>query len=262
MAMAIDVRYTVVSDSTGMTATDAPNGATTATEVAPDATDVAADGTDVGDASQRTASRPGPPAPRRSRPARAQRRWGAGFDPDRLALLELRMWQAYYRHQPVRLFGLLVRTLREQANASLPRAALAAAWLTRAAVGFARANGDYERFAPDIARGYRALGMPRHVDVEAVARHELDWWIVRREMGLAAGEAAGEEISRLYAAMYDLPIAEVAEAGRLRGLAAEVRDRGASDDPNGPAGQGDAYWPVVARLLRESYRNLRAALES
>jgi hypothetical protein len=104
--------------------------------------------------------------------------------------------------------------------------------------------------------------MPRHVDVEAAARHELDWWIVRREMGLAAGEAAGESISRLYAAMYDLPIAEVAEAGRLRGLAAEVRDRGASNDPDGPAGRGDAYWPVVARLLRESYRSLRAALES
>ena len=255
MAMAIDVRYTVVSDSTGMTATDAPNGATTATEVAPDSTD-------VGDASQRTATTPGRPAPPRNRPARAQPRWGAGFDPDRLALLELRMWQAYYRHQPLRLFGLLVRTLREQANASLPRAALAAAWLTRAAAGFARASGDYERFAPDIVRGYRALGTPRHVDVAAVARHELDWWIVRREMGLAAGDAAGESISRLYAAMYGLPIAEVAEAGRLRGLAAEVRDRGVSDDPDGPAGRGDSYWPVVARLLRESYRNLRAALES
>ena len=254
MAMAIDVRYTVVSDATGMTATDALNAATTATEVA-------ADPTDVGDASQRTDSRPGPPAPPRSRSARAQRRWGAGFDPDRLALLELRMWQAYYRHQPVRLFGLLIRTLREQANASLPRAALAAAWLTRAAVGFAQASGDYERFAPDIARGYRALGMPRHVDVEAVARHELGWWAVRREMGLASGDAAGESISRLYAAMYDLPIAEVAEAGRLRGLAAEIRDRGATVGPDGLAGTGGTYWPLVGRVLRASYRSLSAALD-
>ena len=31
--------------------------------------------------------------------------WGADFDPDRLALLELRMWKAYYRRQPARLFG-------------------------------------------------------------------------------------------------------------------------------------------------------------
>ena len=36
-------------------------------------------------------------------------RWGADFEPDRPALLELRMWKAYYRRQPARLFGTLVR---------------------------------------------------------------------------------------------------------------------------------------------------------
>jgi hypothetical protein len=61
--------------------------------------------------------------------------------------------------------------------------------------------------------------------------------------------------------MYDIPLADVAEAGRLRGLAAEVRDRGATDDPDGPTGRGAAYWPVVAQLLRESYRSLTVALE-
>ena len=48
----------------------------------------------------------------------------------------------------------------------------------------------------------------------------------------------------------------MAEAGRLRGLAAEIRDRGASDDPEGPRGAGNDYWPEVARLLRDSYRSL------
>jgi hypothetical protein len=43
-------------------------------------------------------------------------------------------------------------------------------------------------------------------------------------------------------------------------MAAEVRDRGATDDPDGPKGLGAAYWPEVARLLRESYRSLAAAL--
>jgi hypothetical protein len=173
------------------------------------------------------------------------------------------MWQAYYRGQRFRLFGLLVRALREQANASLPRAALAAAWLTKAAIGFARASGDYDRFASDIVRGYRALGLPRHVDVDLVARHELRWWVIRREMGITAGEAAGDSISHLYAAMYDLPLSEVADAGRLRGLAAEARDRGASVAiaADGPNGSGDAYWLLVGRLLRESYRSLRDALD-
>lgn len=189
-------------------------------------------------------------------------RWGRDFDPDELARLETRMWKAYYRRQPLRLFVLLVRALRAQAQVSWPRALRASLLLTRAAAGFARATGDYERYAPDIGRGYRTLGLPDHVDVEAVARHELRWWVVRREIGLAAGQAAGDSITDLYAALYDVPRESVAEAGRLRGLAAEVRDRGASDDPEGPRAAGSAYWPEVARLLRDSYRSLRSALDS
>jgi hypothetical protein len=191
----------------------------------------------------------------------AASRWGRDFDPDDLARLETRMWKAYYRGQPARLFVLLVQALRAQAQVSWLRALRASLRLTRAAAGFARSSGDYERFAADIGRGYRTLGLPEHVDVEAVARHELRWWVVRRELGLAAGEAAGDAITDLYAALYDVPREQVAEAGRLRGLAAEVRDRGAHADPEGPKAQGEAYWPEVARLLRDSYRSLRAALE-
>jgi hypothetical protein len=189
-------------------------------------------------------------------------RWGADFEPDRLALLEFRMWKAYYRRQPARLFGLLVLALREQAGISWPRAAYAAGLLTKAAVGFARSTGDYERFAPDIVRGYRALGAPASVDLETVAREELRWWVVRREIGLAAGVAAGEAIARLYAALYEVLLETVGEAGRLRGVAAEVRDRGATADPDGPTGEGRAYWPEVARMLGDSYRSLSRAVRN
>ena len=188
--------------------------------------------------------------------------WGRDFDPDALALIETRMWKAYYRRQPARLFGLLVEALRAQAQVGWPRALAASLLLTRAAAGFARATGDYERFARDIGRAYRVLGLPSSVDAEAVARHELRWWVVRREIGLEAGAAAGSAITDLYAALYEVPRERVAEAGQLRGLAAEVRDRGATADPDGPTGRGTDYWPEVARLLRASYRSLSAALES
>jgi hypothetical protein len=187
-------------------------------------------------------------------------RWGADFDPDRLAALETGMWKAYYRRQPARLFGLLIRGLHEQAHASWPRALAASILLTKAAIGFARSTGDYDRFGPNIVRAYRLLGLPRDVNAAEVARWELRWWVVRREIGLAAGNAAGEAIGTMYAALYRVPIERVAEAGRLRGIAAEIRDRGASDDPQGSTGAGDAYWPEVGRLLTESYRSLYAAL--
>ena len=184
--------------------------------------------------------------------------WGADFDPARLARLETRMWMAYYRRRPARLFGLLVIALREQARVSWPRAVAGAFLLARAAAGFARAGGEYERFAPDIVRAYRLLGLPPDVDADEAAR--CRWWVVRREIGLAAGASAGDAIARTYAAIYRLPLEQVAEAGRLRGLAAEVRDRGATADPDGPTGPGRAYWPEVDRLLLASYVELRRAL--
>jgi hypothetical protein len=187
-------------------------------------------------------------------------RWGRAFDPDRLAELETRMWKAYYRGQPLRLLVLLVQANREQAGVSWFRALRAAFYLARGAFGFSRAHDGYDRFLPDIARGYRQLGLPDHVDVAEVARRELRWWVVRREIGLAAGDAAGDAITGLYAAIYAVPETSVREAGTLRGRAAEVRDRGGAADPEGPRGPGRAYWPEVARLLRDSYRSLRAAL--
>ncbi|HEY2915672.1 MAG TPA: hypothetical protein VGI98_00510 [Candidatus Limnocylindrales bacterium] len=187
-------------------------------------------------------------------------RWGRDFDPERLARLELGMWKAYYRREPGRLFRLLVRANQEQAGVGWLRAVAAAFWLAWAAARFGRSSGDYERFAAPIARGYRLLGLPEHVDVDEVARRELRWWVVRRETGLAAGAAAGDAITRLYAEIYEVPEDAVAEAGRLRGQAAEVRDRGAAIDPDGSGGEGRAYWPEVARLLRGSYRALAAAL--
>ena len=189
-------------------------------------------------------------------------RWGSDFDPDRLAELETGMWKAYYRRQPGRLFGLLIRGLREQAHASWPRALASGLLLTKAAVGFARSTGDYARFGATIARAYRLLGLPSDVNAEEVARWELRWWVVRREIGLAAGHAAGDAIAHLYAAFYDVPIEGVSEAGRLRGLAAEVRDRGASADPDGPRGAGRGYWREVTKLLRASYRSLHANLQA
>ena len=173
-------------------------------------------------------------------------RWGRDFDPDRLAMLELRMWKAYYRRQAVRLMALLIQANREQARVSWPRAVAAAIVLARAAAGFGRSTGDYDRFLPGIVRGYRLLGLPETVDAEAVARRELRWWVVRREIGLEAGEAAGDVIADLYAELYDVDRATVDEAGRLRGLAAEVRDRGADADPDGPTGPGaptGRRWP-------------------
>ena len=93
------------------------------------------------------------------------------------------MWKAYYRRQPVRLFGLLVLALREQGRAPWPRALASATVPDQGGRRFARSDGDYERVAPDIVRAFACWGC-RTVDLDEVARWELRWWVVRREQGL------------------------------------------------------------------------------
>ena len=170
---------------------------------------------------------------------------------------------AYYRRQRARLFGLLVLALREQAHVGWPRALVASVYLTKAAAGFARATGDYDRFAPDIGRAYRLLRLPEQVDAEsrrAATSFDGGWsgaksgWRPAMRRRATPSRSCTPRSTRSRAR-------SVAEAGRLRGVAAEVRDRGANDDPDGPTGPGRAYWPEVARLLRDSYRSLQTALD-
>src|ERR1041384_3007872 len=66
------------------------------------------------------------------------------FDPDRLADLEVRMWQAYYSKEKVRLFALLVTMLHEQYRYSWATAAREGFHLARAAARFGDLRGGYD----------------------------------------------------------------------------------------------------------------------
>ena len=176
------------------------------------------------------------------------------FDADRIARLELSMWQAYYDKERVRLFGLLVVTLREQFHFSWATATSTAFRLARAAARFGDAKSDYDTVLPDLTRAYEAIkshsdGM---FDPSVVARAELAWWVARRVPGQNAPEQVGQLIAREYADMYDAPIDDMARAGLLRAQAGALRDA--------EAGRPD--WRTIARLLQESYQSLHATLSS
>jgi hypothetical protein len=174
------------------------------------------------------------------------------FEPDRLADLEVSMWQAYYRKEKARLFGLLVVMLREQRRCTWARAAREGFHLARAAATFGDARGDYERVLPDLQKAY---AMAREwtssgFDPARVARAELAWWVARRQPGRDDPPSVGALIAEEYALLYEVPVDRVAEAARLRAEAAALRD----------AGGAEADWAAVSRLLRESYRSLHAAV--
>ena len=174
------------------------------------------------------------------------------FNPDRMADLELRMWQAYYEKGQVRLFGLLVTTLREQYHYSWVTAANQGFHLARAAATFGDAKSGYEVVLPDLetAYGTASAWLGARFDPREVARAELAWWVARRIPGHNSPEQVGRLIAEEYALLYEAPLTDMMQPGVLRAEAAALRDSQA-ERPD---------WATIGRLLTESYRRLRANL--
>jgi hypothetical protein len=178
-------------------------------------------------------------------------------DPDRIAQLELEMWQAYYAKDKPRLFSLLVVTLREQYGYSRFDATQDAFYLARAAARFSDLRGDYAaRVLPDLERGYALLQRwtGAAFDPNTVARAELAWWVARRDPALNSADNVGRLIGEEYVALYGTACDRegARQAGILRARAGKLRD----------AGGAHADWPAIFALLRESYRALDRALRS
>lgn len=176
------------------------------------------------------------------------------FDPDRMADLELGMWQAYYAKENARLFGLLVTMLHEQNRYTWAKATLVGFHLARAAATFGNLKENYDQVLPDLEHAYSIERdwMNAGFDPTAVARAELAWWVARRIPEQSSVDNVGALISGQYSLFYETPVDGVARAGKLRAEAAALRDRGGQH----------ADWPRVGLLLHDSYRDLHHALTS
>jgi len=176
------------------------------------------------------------------------------FNPPRLADLEVRMWQAYYAKERLRLFGLLVTLLHEQYHYSWATATLEGFHLARAAATFGDLRSGYDVVLPDLEAAYAKAKSWTHAefDPRAVARAELAWWVARRVPGQNSAEQIGGLIADEYALLYETTRARVEAAALLRAQAAALRDA--------QAGRPD--WERIRRLLLQSYSELRSALSS
>jgi hypothetical protein len=176
------------------------------------------------------------------------------FNPARLASLELRMWQAYYAKDRVRLFGLLVTMLHEQYRYSWAMATREAFHLARAAATFGDIRDHYEVVLPDLEAAYAtaAWWLDAKFDPPAVARAELAWWAARRVPGQNSAEHVGRLMADEYALLYETSAARMEQAALLRATAGKLRD----DEAAHPD------WDRIGTLLEQSYRELLDALST
>jgi hypothetical protein len=175
------------------------------------------------------------------------------FDADRVADLEIGMWQAYYGKERLQLFALLVMMLHEQYHYSWATATREGFYLARAATHFGDTRQNYDALIlPDLEQAYDAAKkwLNARFDPRAVARAELAWWVARRVPGENSPEHVGALMAHAYALLYEAPEANVTTAAVLRAKAAALRD----------AQEQHPDWEAIHQLLRASYRHLRQAV--
>lgn len=188
-----------------------------------------------------------------------------GFDPYRVGKLEADAWVAYYRRRWAAFLRAAVGLVRHSFGLNPLDTARGAWWVLRANQVWAPYPDNDPDAARDYMRRFYELVARRHAesfDTGRAAELELEWWRVHRELQHDRAEGDGAELAAalaaLYAHVYQVPEATVAEAARERALAMLHSDRWVAEgcDPR------SALIAKERAALIRSYSALLAAVRS
>lgn len=182
------------------------------------------------------------------------------FDPAEVARLETAMWRSYYDKNPARLFWQLAGGLRQQFHAPFWRSFGLAFQATRAAFTFkqGRARADYGRAIPTLIDYYQAIQdlTVEQFDVPAVAKLELEWWIVHRERNRFTYPDLANALAQTSAALYRQPVPAFRSYAQLRANAMRLCDDA------GQRGATEADWQRIEQELARAWGTLRRVVQT
>jgi hypothetical protein len=177
----------------------------------------------------------------------------SAFDPDTMASHEVAVWQAALAHNEYAAYTNVALMQRELHRFSWFRAAQSSYHLARAVTQFVNMTNRYERVMPDlvasatIEKEYKDATF----DPQAVARAELNWWITNKNPNLGSTDDVAALMAEDYALRYNARMGSFLAAARYRAEAVKLRDQG----------KVDPDWDSIRKLLAESYRAMKLALE-
>jgi hypothetical protein len=178
----------------------------------------------------------------------------ARFDPHTMARLETAMWRHYYEKKYPALFRDVYDVARHQGFSpwDSTRIAFKAATAARAFQP-TTSRADAQAALAQLIDYFRILAgaAPVAVDVEEIARTELDWWQARREK--IPPERYGLTVARVSSLLYGVDNEDIRRAGVLRAQAMAYRDAHAS-------GMTEADWDTIAAQLDAAYGLLKSAI--
>ncbi len=179
------------------------------------------------------------------------------FDPRKVAYYEKENWVAYYQKRWLRLIRVSVGMVKEAFDLSLWQALYAAYLVARAEIAAAPfPDNDIPRAEAYMRRFYRLIQRIHHqeFDVEKVARLEVNWWVVHRQMfGQTENQPLVDALTDLYTVLYGAEPDQVQDAAYHRAQAMVYSDRWVNE---GRVGNSPLLAQVEDELIK-SYTALR-----
>jgi hypothetical protein len=182
------------------------------------------------------------------------------FDPERVAYYEAEGWRAYYDHQWVKVFWLIISMSQEQFRIPFPMSVLASYYITRASIAWVPKQHDaalvlrFHKKFYDLARRYSGLKF----DPERAALLEEQYWdIHRRASSHPDKDAFTKTLVDLHSELFGISPEQARESAELRVTAANIVDTITAKTSADP----EADWKKLEDYLRQCYRSVQRALK-
>ncbi len=174
------------------------------------------------------------------------------FNPDKIAELDLNMWQAYYSHNFFKLFILLLHLNHEFFGLDYFHTLQAAYYSASAAINF-RLNRGKENHELIITKLTKFLKIISDNNIEKfnyknVAELEFKWWMIDR-YPKPYQTSREEGLARAMAAIYNTDYVKLTEYANYRAQAMTLQDEAKT------VGQ-EADWEKIGSLLKQSFNSL------
>lgn len=174
------------------------------------------------------------------------------FSPQKIAKIETQMWQAYYRHNFLKLFVLLLRSIHEQFHLNYFYTLKVSYYSATAAIIFRKTRGKEKKeiLLNKLINFFKNISkvVINKFDYRKTAELELEWWFVDRypeKYKISRRDA----IKKATASLYNINPEKLEKYADYRAQAMELQDEAEKE-------KKEANWIDVESLLLVSYISL------
>ena len=179
------------------------------------------------------------------------------FNYEQVGKIETKMWIAYYRHNFLRLFFLLIHLIREQFGMNYFKAFIAGYYSASAAIIFRLGRGkeNKEKIVKNLINIHKILSdnALEKFDYVKAGELEFEWWMIDRYPERYQ-VTRRDALKNSMACVFNVESNKLGEYANYRAEAMELQDTAEAENKK------EADWSKVQSLLILSYKSLYETL--